>query len=158
MVVGETEIFGQIKRAYRFATGAKTTGRVLNRLFQESFRVGKQVRSSTAITRGSVSIGSVAVELAEQIYGDLQGRKIMIVGAGKTSEKAAKAFRSRGAEQIFVSNRSFGRAQALALRKQESEKAYQLIEFQVQELQSWMDRTQDWDFPSIVVLPSVLYS
>ena len=73
MVVGETEIFGQVKRAYEFATGAKTTGKLLNRLFQKSFQVGKQVRSSTAITRGSVSVGSAAVDLAEQIFGDLGG-------------------------------------------------------------------------------------
>jgi len=106
LVVGETEIFGQIKRAYEFATDAKTTGKLLNRLFQKSFQVGKQIRSSTAITRGSVSVGSVAVDLAEQIFGDLDGCKIMILGAGETSEKTAKAFRSRGAEQIFVSNRS----------------------------------------------------
>ena len=114
MVVGETEIFGQVKRAYELATGAKTTGKLLNRLFQKSFQVGKQVRSSIAITRGHVSVGSVAVDLAEQIFGDLDGCKIMILGAGETSEKTAKAFRSRGAEQIFVSNRSFERAQALA--------------------------------------------
>ncbi len=114
MVVGETEIFGQVKRAYEFATGAKTTGKLLNRLFQKSFQVGKQVRSSTAITRGSVSIGSVAVGLAEQIFGDLDRCKIMILGAGETGEKTANAFRSRGAEQIFVSNRSFERARALA--------------------------------------------
>jgi glutamyl-tRNA reductase len=89
-------------------------GRSLNRLFQKSFQVGKQVRSSTAITRGSVSVGSVAVDVAEQIFGNLDGRKIMIIGAGETSEKTAKAFRSRGAKQIFISNRCFERAQALA--------------------------------------------
>ena len=114
MVVGETEIFGQIKRSYRNATAAGTVGRFLNRLFQKSFHVGKQVRSSTAITRGRVSVGSVAVDLAEQIFGDLDGRKIMLIGAGKTSETTAKAFRSRGAKQIFVSNRSFDKAVALA--------------------------------------------
>jgi glutamyl-tRNA reductase len=114
MIVGETEIFGQVKRAYEFATGAQTTGKLLNRLFQKSFQVGKQVRSSTAITRGSVSVGSVAVDLAQQIFGDLEGCKIMILGAGETSEKTARAFRSRGVEQIFVSNRSFERAAALA--------------------------------------------
>jgi glutamyl-tRNA reductase len=114
MIVGETEIFGQVKRAYEFAAGAQTTGKLLNRLFQKSFQVGKQVRSSTAITRGSVSIGSVAVDLAEQIFGDLDGCKIMILGAGETSERTARAFRSRGVEQIFVSNRSFERAAALA--------------------------------------------
>jgi glutamyl-tRNA reductase len=114
MVVGETEIFGQIKRAYQYATGARTVGSLLNRLFQKSFQVGKQVRSSTAITRGGVSVGSVAVDLAEQIFGNLAGRKIMIIGAGDTSAKTAKAFQSHGAEQIFVSNRSFERAESLA--------------------------------------------
>jgi glutamyl-tRNA reductase len=114
MVIGETEIFGQVKRAYEFAMGAKTTGKLLNRLFQKSFQVGKQVRSSTGITRGNVSVGSVAVELAEQLFGDLNGCKIMILGAGETSEKTARSFRSRGAQQIFVSNRSFERAEALA--------------------------------------------
>jgi len=115
MVVGETEIFGQLKRAYQFATGAGTAGRFLNRLFQKSFQVGKQVRSSTAITRGTVSVGSVAVDVAEQIFGDLDGRKIMIIGAGEISEKTARAFVSRGAKQVFVCNRSFERAQALAM-------------------------------------------
>ena len=114
MVLGETEIFGQVKRAYEFATGAKTTGKLLNRLFQKSFQVGKQVRASTGITRGSVSVGTVAVELAEQLFGDLNRCKIMILGAGETSEKTVRSFRSRGARQIFVSNRSFERAEALA--------------------------------------------
>ena len=114
MVVGETQIFGQVKRAYEMATGAKTTGKLLNRLFQKSFQVGKRVRSSTAITRGSVSVASVSVDLAEQIFGDLKRCKVMILGAGETGEKTTKAFRSRGAEHIFVSNRSFERAQALA--------------------------------------------
>lgn len=114
MVVGETEIFGQVKRAYEFATAAKTTGKLLNRLFQKSFQVGKQVRSSTAITRGSVSVGSVAADLAEQIFGKLEGCKIMILGAGQTAEKTAKALRSRGAGEITIANRSFERAAALA--------------------------------------------
>jgi glutamyl-tRNA reductase len=114
VVVGETEIFGQVKRAYQYATDAGTVERLLNRLFQKSFQVGKQVRSSTAITSGSVSVGSVAVDVAEQIFGDLDGRKIIIIGAGETSEKTAKAFRSRGAKQIFVSNRCFERAEVLA--------------------------------------------
>jgi glutamyl-tRNA reductase len=114
MLLGETEIFGQVKRAYEFAKTAKTTGKLLNRLFQKSFQVGKQVRSSTAITRGSVSICSVAVDLAEQFFGELEGCKIVILGAGQTGKKTVKAFRSRGARQIFIANRSFERAQALA--------------------------------------------
>ena len=115
MVLGETEIFGQVKRAYETAMRNGTTGKFLNRLFQKSFEVGKQVRATTGITRGSVSVGSVAVGLAEQIFGDLNGSKVMILGAGETSEKTARALRSKGAQQIFVSNRSFERAQRLAL-------------------------------------------
>jgi len=114
MVVGETEIFGQLKRAYEIAAKSGTTGRVLNRLFQKAFQVGKHVRSSTAITRGSVSVGSVAVDLAQQIFGNLAGSKIMILGAGETSERTARSFQSRGAKQLFVSNRSYDKAVALA--------------------------------------------
>src|SRR6266404_228293 len=114
MVVGETEIFGQVKRAYEIAAKSGTTGRVLNRLFQKAFQVGKQVRSSTALTRGSVSVGSVAVDLAQQIFGNLAGSKIMVLGAGETSERMARSFQSRGARQLFVSNRSYDKAVALA--------------------------------------------
>jgi glutamyl-tRNA reductase len=114
MVVGETEIFGQVKRAYEIAAKSGTTGRVLNRLFQKAFQVGKHVRSSTAITRGSVSVGSVAVDLAQQIFGNLAGSKIMVLGAGETSERTARSFQSRGAKQLFVSNRSYDKAVALA--------------------------------------------
>jgi glutamyl-tRNA reductase len=114
MVLGETEIFGQVKRAYEAAMRAGATGKILNKLFQRAFQVGKQVRSTTGITRGSVSVGSVAVDLAQQIFGDLQGCKIMILGAGETSEKTARCFQACGAKQLFVSNRSFERAAALA--------------------------------------------
>jgi glutamyl-tRNA reductase len=114
MVLGETEIFGQVKRAYEAAASLGTTGKILNRLFQKAFHVGKHVRSSTAITRGSVSVGSVAVDLAQQIFGELEGRKIMILGAGETSERTASSFQSHGARQLFVSNRSFERATRLA--------------------------------------------
>src|ERR1700722_8501735 len=114
MVLGETEIFGQVTRAYEAAARSGTTGRILNRLFQKSFHVGKHVRSATAITRGSVSVGSVAVDLAQQIFGDLDGRKIMILGAGEQSERTAWSFQSRGAKQLFVSNRAFTRATELA--------------------------------------------
>jgi glutamyl-tRNA reductase len=87
MVLGETEIFGQVKRAYEAAARFGTTGRILNRLFQKAFHMGKHIRSATAITRGSVSVGSVAVDLARQIFGKLEGQKIMILGAGETSKQ-----------------------------------------------------------------------
>jgi glutamyl-tRNA reductase len=114
MVLGETEIFGQVKRAYEAAARQGVTGKFLNRLFQKSFQVGKQVRSNSNITRGSISMGSVAVDLAEGIFGKLAGCKIMVLGAGETSEKTARALSSRGARQVFVSNRSFEKAKSLA--------------------------------------------
>ena len=114
MVIGETEIFGQVKKAYQAAAALGVTGKYLNRLFQKSFQVGKEVRANTGIAKGSVSVGSVAVDLAMQIFGSLQGCKVMLLGAGETSERTARAFQSRGARQIFVSNRSFERAERLA--------------------------------------------
>jgi glutamyl-tRNA reductase len=114
MAVGETEIFGQVKRAYQVAARLGATGKYLNRLFQKSFQVGKQVRSTTGITKGSISVGSVAVDLATQIFGSLKGCKVMILGAGETSERTARSFHSRAVHQIFVSNRSFERAEVLA--------------------------------------------
>lgn len=114
MVLGETEVFGQVKRAYAFASTAGGTARHLNKLFQRAFNVGKHVRSKTNITRGAVSVGSVAVELAEKIFGSLNQCRVLIIGAGETSEQTARALLSRGAQSIFVSNRSHDRAMALA--------------------------------------------
>lgn len=114
MVVGETEIAGQVKDAYGAASAQGVTGRVLNRLFQRAFRVAKEVRTQTGVGRGAVSVGSVAVDLAERLFGDLGDRKTLILGAGDTGERVARSLRSRGARSIFVSNRSFERAAALA--------------------------------------------
>lgn len=114
MVVGETEIFGQIKTAYEIAQKNGTTGKWLNRLFQSSFAAAKEVRTHTGITRGSVSVGSVAVELAEKIFSALDGRTVMIMGAGDTSEKTARALKSRGVRSIMVANRTYDRAEKLA--------------------------------------------
>ncbi len=114
MVLGETEIFGQVKKAYGAAAAGGTTARHLNKLFQRAFRVAKEVRSKTAITRGPVSVGSVAVDLAEKIFGNLETRKVMILGAGEASEQTARSLFSRGARSILVSNRSYDRAAQLA--------------------------------------------
>jgi glutamyl-tRNA reductase len=114
MVLGETEILGQLKKAYEVALGLKTTGPVLNKAFQKAFNVAKHVRTETNIQRGSISVGSVAVDLAEKIFNSLQDRQIMVIGAGETSEKTARALLSRGAKSIIVSNRSYDRAAALA--------------------------------------------
>ena len=114
MVLGETEILGQVKKAYQSAQLEGATGRHLNKLFQRAFNVAKEVRTNTNITRGSVSVGSVAVELAEKIFGKLAECQVMILGAGEMSELTAGALRARGVKTIFVANRSFERAAALA--------------------------------------------
>jgi len=114
MVLGETEILGQVKKAYQAALENGATSRHLNKLFQRAFNVAKEVRTNTNITKGPVSTGSAAVELAEKIFGRLEHCKIMILGAGETAEMTAKALLSRGAKAIFVSNRTYERAHALA--------------------------------------------
>jgi glutamyl-tRNA reductase len=114
MVVGETEILGQVKRAYEAARASGAAGPHLHRLFQRALRVAKQVRTRTEITRGAVSIGSVAVDLAEKIFGDLAQRKVLVLGAGETSERTARALVSRGVTDLRVSNRSIDRGRELA--------------------------------------------
>ena len=115
MVVGETEILGQAKKAYEAARATSAAGRYLHRLFQRAFRVAKQVRTHTEITRGAVSVGSVAVDLAYKIFGDLQNCKVLVLGAGETSERTIRALVSRGVADLRVSNRSPERGEALAL-------------------------------------------
>jgi glutamyl-tRNA reductase len=115
MVVGETEILGQTKKAYEGARVTGATGRYLHRLFQRAFRVAKQVRTHTEITRGAVSVGSVAVDLAQKIFGDLRNCKVLVLGAGETSERTVRALVSRGVADLRVSNRSPERAEAVAL-------------------------------------------
>ena len=114
MVLGETEILGQVKKSYQSACDAGATGRHLNKFFQRAFNVAKEVRTNTNITRGSTSVGAVAVDLAEKIFGRLAACRVMILGAGETSELTARALLSRGVQSIFVSNRSHERAVALA--------------------------------------------
>jgi glutamyl-tRNA reductase len=114
MVVGETEILGQLKDAYDIARTEGQTGKWLNRLFQSSFAAAKSVRTRTAITRGSVSVGSVAVELAEKIFGDLRNCHVMVIGAGETSERTARSLLGHGVSSILVANRTHERAAALA--------------------------------------------
>ena len=114
MVLGETEILGQLKKAYDLALQHQHTGARLNKAFQRAFNVAKHIRTETNIQRGSISVASVAVELAEKIFDSLNHRQVMVIGAGETSEKAARALLSRGAHSVIVSNRSHDRAVALA--------------------------------------------
>ncbi|MBE0543618.1 MAG: glutamyl-tRNA reductase [Verrucomicrobia bacterium] len=115
MVIGETEITGQVKNAYQSAQVAKLTGRITNRLFQTAMQTAKEVRTKTLIGRGAVSVGSVAVELAERIFDhDLSEKTVMIIGAGKMGEACVRHLAKKGAKSVLVSNRSFERAQMLA--------------------------------------------
>lgn len=114
MVLGETEVLGQVKRAYDLALRHHHTGRQLNRAFQRAFNVAKQIRTETRIQRGNISVASVAVDLAERIFSSLSERSVLVIGAGDTSEKTARALLSRGAREVMVTNRSHDRALALA--------------------------------------------
>lgn len=114
MVLGETEIFGQVKKAYAAAQQSGTTGKFLNRLFQRCFTVGKHVRTHTNITRGATSVGAVGVEMAEKIFGDLAKCQILLIGAGEISRRTAQSLQSRGASAVIVSNRSHDKAVELA--------------------------------------------
>jgi glutamyl-tRNA reductase len=114
MVLGETEILGQVKAAYHAAQHVGATRTALNRLFQKSFSAAKHIRSTTGITRGSTSVGSVAVDLAQQIFRDIGSRTVMVLGTGEISEATARALHSRGAGSILVCSRTQERAEALA--------------------------------------------
>ncbi len=115
MVIGETEITGQVKNAYQAALKFGLTGRVLNRWFQTALQVAKELRTHTGIGRGATSVGSVAVELAEKIFsGDLSDKTVMILGAGKMGEACVRHLAKRGARSVLVANRSLERAQTLA--------------------------------------------
>lgn len=115
MVIGETEITGQIKQAYQAAQDARLTGKVLNRIFQTALQTAKAVRTETGIGRGATSVGSVAVELAERIFDkDFSNKTVMIIGAGKMGEACVRHLNKKGARSVLVSNRSFERAENLA--------------------------------------------
>ena len=113
-MLGETEIFGQVKEAYATAQSRGSTGPVLNRVFQKGFQAAKHVRTNTAITEGQVSVANVAVELALTIFGSLADTRILLLGAGEIGEKTAKAFQSRRAAALTVASRTFEHAMELA--------------------------------------------
>jgi glutamyl-tRNA reductase len=115
LVIGETEITGQVKNAYQLAKDAGLVGKKMNRLFQTALSVVKAIRTNTAIGRGATSVGSVAVELAEKIFDASLGEKtVMILGAGKMGEACVKHLAKRGAKTVLVANRSPERAEKLA--------------------------------------------
>lgn len=118
MVLGEAEVQGQVRVAYQRSaeTDPPMTGGVLNRLFQTALSVGGRVRSETTVGKGTASVASVAVELARKIFGDLRGRRILVLGAGETSERVVAALGREGVEGVIVANRTYERARELAAR------------------------------------------
>jgi glutamyl-tRNA reductase len=116
MIVGEAEVQGQVKRAYELALVEGVTGPVSNRLFRDALAAGKRARSETGVARASVSVSSVAVQLAADFLGDLGSRRVLVVGAGENAEVTARALRERGVSTVFVANRRYDRALGLAER------------------------------------------
>jgi glutamyl-tRNA reductase len=114
MIVGEAQILGQLKEAYRHATHVGSSGFVLNKLLHKSFSVAKRVRTETRIGAHAVSISYAAVELARKIFGDLTGKKVMLVGAGEMAELAAEHLVGQGVAEVVVANRTLQRAINLA--------------------------------------------
>jgi glutamyl-tRNA reductase len=113
MVVGESQIVSQVKACYYAACEANTTGKVLNRLFHLAFSAGKEVYTSTTITRGRVSVASVAVDLARQLFSDFQNAKVLVIGAGEVGELLITHFQELNANHITLINRSPERARIL---------------------------------------------
>jgi len=114
MVMGEPQILGQVKDAYRRCVEHNSSGVILNKLLHHAFRVAKRVRTETGISSNAVSVSFTAVKLAKKILGDLRGKTILLVGAGEMSELAAKHLMSSGVSKIIVANRTYGQAVKLA--------------------------------------------
>ena len=114
LVLGEAQILGQLKSAYGVSLREGAVGPILGRCLERAFHTAKRVRTETGIARGAANVSTVAVELAGKVFGELTGRSVLLVGAGKMSALAARHLRSSGASTILVTNRSFERAEELA--------------------------------------------
>ena len=116
MVLGEPQILGQLKTAYRKAVEAKKTGNILNRLLHKAFSVAKRVRTETSIASSAVSISYAAVELAKRIFGEMHSHNALLIGAGEMAELAALHLLQSGIQKIYVANRTFSKGRDLALK------------------------------------------
>ncbi|NMA01596.1 MAG: glutamyl-tRNA reductase [Clostridia bacterium] len=114
MILGESQILGQVQTAYEYSLEFKLSNSVLNTLFQQAISVGKRVRTETLIDRQSLSISSVAVDFAKELFGKLEGRSVLILGAGETSELTARYLLDNGISSVIVANRTYERAYNLA--------------------------------------------
>jgi glutamyl-tRNA reductase len=134
MAVGEPQILGQVKDAYRQATSEKTSGVVLNRLMHRAFHVAKRVRTETGISDAAISISYAAVGLAKKIFRDLSGKKILLIGAGEMAELAASHLINNGVHSITIANRTFHRAVEVAESFRGKPVSFEEIESQLLEV------------------------
>ncbi|MDN4070975.1 glutamyl-tRNA reductase [Paenibacillus sp. FSL R5-0407] len=114
MVLGETQILGQVRSAFLLSQSEKATGTWFNMLFKQAVTLSKRAHSETAIGESAVSVSYAAVELGKRVFGSFSGKRVLILGAGKMSELTAKHLSGAGAEEVLVANRTFARAQELA--------------------------------------------
>ncbi len=134
MVVGESQILGQVRDAYRASTEEHCTGPILDRLFHTSLRVGKNVRTETGVGNNSISVPHVAVKLAEEVFGSLAGRRALVLGAGEMSELVIKHLKARGVSELRISNRTADRARLLADRVGGSAVGFEALADQLSEV------------------------
>ncbi len=128
MIVGEDQILGQVKELFAMAKKAHAVGKTLDTAFNKAIQVGKRIRTETGINKGSVSIGSAAVELAEKNLGGLEGKTVMVIGAGEMGTLVAKALANKNIKAIYVANRTFDKAAALACELNGMAVRYELME------------------------------
>jgi glutamyl-tRNA reductase len=114
LIVGEPQILGQVKEAFSVAAEADATGVLLNKLFHWAFAVGKRVRSETALAEGAVSVSFAAVNLARKIFGNLSGRRVLVVGTGEMGKLTATHLKAQGVEKLVITSRTLAHAQELA--------------------------------------------
>lgn len=133
LVIGEPQILGQVKEAYQLALSQRAAGGFLNRVLHRAFSVAKRVRTETAIAAHAVSVSYAAVELAKKIFGELEGKSVLLVGAGEMGELAARHLQKNGAREILVANRTYERAVELA-------KTFSGTPLRLDQLGSWLPR------------------
>ena len=127
MVLGENQILGQLKHAYRISSSLNMTGTVLNRLFHKSFEAGKRTRSETDINKGASSVGYAAVELAHKVFGELENSPVLLIGAGETGELVLNCLKERGSKSITIMNRTMEKAEDLARKFNANTKDFNLM-------------------------------
>ncbi len=146
MVVGESQVLGQVKESYKVATAQGTTGLILNRLFHTSFFVAKKIRTETGIGSRAVSISYVAVELAKRIFDDLSKRSVMLVGAGEMAEIAAKHLIKAGISDLLIASRKFENAVALSEKLNGKAISYEEVFYHLKDVDIVITATGSQDF------------